>query len=171
MEEKRYQFEFVKDTPTGALTWHSAPYTGSVRFIVPKGTRGWLRGRAAVFYHYFDPVRGYHTREWIDSIISKAKEESPIPYRFNGGLSFFISIKTLLGDSVRFLPGEGQDESDLRTILETLREEYAQAVNCARHEETESFREMVKKGVCTPQLCDEDRQELLNDETNETHNT
>lgn len=171
MEEKRYQFEFVKDTPAGALTWHSAPYTGSVQFIVPKGTRGWLCGRMSVMGHYFEPVEGYYTREWVDSIIANAKETSPIPARFHGELSMFISIKTLIGDSVRFLPGEGQDESEPLVVLDTLRHEYAQAVNCARHEETESFRELVRKGMCTPQLSDKDRQELLNDGTNETHNT
>ena len=165
MEEKRYLFEFVKDTLAGALTWHSAPYTGSVQFIVPKGTRGWLRDRMSVVNHYFEPAKGYHSQEWIETIIAKAKEESPIPYRFHGGLSFFISIKTLLGDSVRFLPREDQDGLDPSVIEDVLRKEYAQAINCARHEESESFQKMVREGWCTPQMSEEDRNELLKDDT------
>ena len=170
MEEKRLQFEFVKDTPSGALTWHSAPYTGSVRFVVPKGTRGWLRGRMSVVNHYFEPAEGYYKQEWIDSILAKAKEASPIPDRFHGAISFFISIKALLGDCVRFLPQEEQEGIDLHMALTALREEYAQARNCARHEETESFREMVRKGLCSPQMSEEDRKELLKDDTDVTTN-
>ena len=170
MEEKRYLFEFVKDTPAGVLTWHSAPYTGSVKFIVPKGTRGWLRSRMSVVNHYFEPAEGYYSQEWIETIIAKAKEESPIPNRFHGGLSFFISIKTLLGDSVRFLPQEDQDELEPNVIEDALKKEYAQALNCARHEESESFQKMVREGWCSPQMSEEDRKELLKDDANATSN-
>ena len=164
MEEKSLQFEFVKDAPAGALTWHSAPYTGSVQFVVPKGTRGWLKGRMSVVNHYFGLVEGYYTQEWIDSIQAKAKEASPIPDRFHGRMSFFISIKTLLGECVKFLPQEDQEGIDLLKAVIVLQKEYAQARNCARHEDTESFQEMVRKKLCSPQMSVEDRKELLKDE-------
>ena len=163
MEEKRLQFEFVKDTPVGALTWHSAPYTGSVRFIIPKGTRGWLKDRMNVVNHYFALVEGYYTLELIESIRAKAKEASPIPDRFHGGMSFFISIKTLLGECVRFLPPEDQEGIDLLKAMIKLQKEYARAMNCARHEESESFQKMVKEGLCTPQMSEKDRKELLDE--------
>ena len=121
MEEISNLFEFVKDTPAGALTWHSFPYTGSVEFIVPKGTRGMLRGHMNDSHYYFSLVDGYYTEEWIESIKSKARAESPIPDRFHGRFSPFISIQVLISDAVRFLPPEDSDCSD---ILEKLKIEY-----------------------------------------------
>lgn len=167
MEKKSYIFEFIKDASAGALTWHSAPFTGSVEYTVPKGTRGLLGGRMNVTDHYFEPIKGYYTREWLESIINKAKEESPCPQRFNGGLSFFIPIKTLLSDAIRFLPQEEtpdverlNDDSD---IIAKLQLEYSQAVRCAIHEESESFKEWVRLGMCSPQIDDDERQALLED--------
>ena len=165
MEDKKFLFEFVEDTPAEALTWHSAPYTGSVDYIVPKGTRAWLGERMNVTSHYFGPARGYYSDTWIESIISKAREVSPIPNRFHGGFSPFISIKTLLSDKVRFIASnmnEGEEISD--EVLGMLREEYAQARQCAMHEESESFKKTVKDGMCHPQLTDEERKSLLSEE-------
>ena len=167
MEEKKYMFEFFEDTLAEALTWHSAPYTGSVDYVVPKGTRAWLGTRMNPAYHYFDPVRGTYSKTWIESIISKAREESPIPQRFNGGLSPFISIKTLLSDKVKFIlseQDEGEDGSDRVMVLAMLREEYAQARQCAMHEESESFKKLAQAGMCHPQLSDEDRKSLLSED-------
>lgn len=160
-------FEFVNDAPAKALTWHTAPYTGSVDCIVPKGTRAWLGARMNPAYHYFNPVEGSYTSAWMESIVSKAREESPIPQRFNGGLSFFISIKALLEDQVKFLPSNQANEADVNDVnmvLPILREEYAQAKQCALHEESESFKRMVKAGWCSPQLSDDDRNSLLSED-------
>lgn len=167
MEEQKYLFEFIEDTQAKALTWHSAPFTGSVAFIVPKGTRAWLCTRMNITDHYFELVEGYYTDSWIESIISKAREESPIPERFNGGLSPFISIKTLLSDNVKFLPSnhdDGEEEADEHTVLGILREEYARAKQYALHEESESFKKFVQAGMCYPELSDEDRKSLLSEE-------
>ena len=166
MEEKKYMFEFVKDTPAKALTWHSAPFTGSVDYVVPKGTRAWLGARMNPACHYFDPVKEYYSETWIESIIAKAREVSPIPQRFHGGLSPFISIKTLLSDKVRFIPSTQEEEEDggNNMVLALLREEYAQAQQCALHEESESFKKLVQAGMCHPQLSDEDRMSLLSDD-------
>ena len=111
-------FEFVNDTPVKALTWHTAPYTGSVDCIVPKGTRAWLGARMNPAYHYFNPVEGSYTNAWMESIVSKAREESPIPQRFNGGLSFFLSIKALLGDQVKFLPSNFKKKEGYKRSIE-----------------------------------------------------
>ncbi len=158
-------FEFVRDTPAEALTWHSAPYTGSVEFVAPRGMRGWLGKRMGILTHYFDPAEGYYTKEWLDAVVARAREVSPIPERFNGGLSFFIPIRTLLGDSVRFLPAEGDaGQLDQEGILSVLREEYGQAINYALHEESESFRNLVRIGACHPRLTEEERRELLKEE-------
>ena len=166
MVEKIYMFEFVEDTPAEALTWHSAPYTGSVDSVVPKGTRAWLGTRMNPAYHYFYPVKGYYSETWIESVISKAREESPIPQNFKGRVSHFISIKTLLSDSVRFIPlkqDKGEDGADRVMALAMLREEYAQAKQCALREDSESFKELVQAGMCLPQLSDEDRKSLLSE--------
>lgn len=120
MERKKYLFEFVKDTPAEALTWHSAPYTGSVSFTVPKGTRAYLGNRMNHANYYFDPAEGYYSQEWMESISKRAEEESPIPHRFNGGLSPFISIETLLSDSVRFLADESQNGLEPKSVDEIL---------------------------------------------------
>ncbi len=117
--------------------------------------------RMNVVEHYFEPVEGYYSQEWIDAVTKKAKEESPIPHRFHGSLSFFISIMTLLGDYVRFLPQEDEEGLNPGVILVTLQEEYAQAINCARQEETETFQKMVRKGLCTPQIFEEQRKDIL----------
>lgn len=162
--EAKCLFEIVRDTPAKALTWHSAPYTGPVEFVVPRGMGGWLGKRMGILTHYFDPAEGYCTKEWLDAVVAKAREVSPIPDRFNGALSFFIPIRTLLGDSVRFLPADGDLGCfDQEGILSVLREEYGQAINYARHEESESFRNLVKLGMCSPRLTEEERRELLKD--------
>ena len=110
-------------------------------------------------------------RDWIAQqeerglIRRVTREVSPIPERFNGGLSFFIPIRTLLGDSVRFLPAEGDaGQLDQEGILSVLREEYGQAINYALHEESESFRNLVRIGACHPRLTEEERRELLKEE-------
>lgn len=167
MIDKKYIFEFVKDTPAKALTWHSAPYTGAVDFVVPKGTRALLGERMNTVSHYFSPMEGYYAESWIESVISHAREISPIPERFNGGLSPFISIKTLLSDHVRFLhlpQDSGEDETDLDMVLAMLRKEYAQAKQCALNEESDSFKKFVRAGMCRPQMSDEDRKSLLSDD-------
>jgi len=167
MTDKKYIIEFIKDTPAKALTWHSAPYTGSVDFVVPKGTRALLGERMNTASHYFSLIEGYYSETWIESVISRAREISPIPERFNGGLSLFISIKTLLSDHVRFLhlQQDGrEDVTDLDSVLVMLRKEYAQAKQCALSEETESFKKYVQAGMCRPQMSDEDRKSLLSDD-------
>ena len=166
MEGNKYLFEFVRDTPAKALTWHSAPYTGSVSFTVPKGTRAYLGKRMNPANYYFDPADGYYSQEWIESIRKRAKEESPIPHRFNGGLSPFIFIKTLLSDSVRFLAEESQNGLEPKSvdeILGLLREAYDQARRCALREESESFKQMLTQGLCSTSLNEAERNELLKD--------
>ncbi len=163
MEEKQYILEFVEDTVAGALVWHSAPYTGCVEVVVPKGTRAYLERKMNPANHHFCPLEGYYTDEWIKGILEKAKAVSPIPERVNGGLSFFISIRKLLGGTVVFLPSEG-NSGDPETALRKLREEYRQARQCALMEESKSFRELVRKGLCHPMMDESDRKEILGDD-------
>ena len=130
MEGNKYLFEFVKDTPAKALTWHSFPYTGCVSFTVPQGTRAYLGKRMNAANYYFDPVEGYYSQEWMESISKRAEEESPIPHRFNGGLSPFISIETLLSARATFLADASQNGLEPKSVDEMLcrlREEYDQA--------------------------------------------
>lgn len=168
MEEKEFVFEFVKDTPSGALVWHSAPYTGDVKCIIPKGTRASLNSRMNPAFHYIRLIKNYYSKSWIERVIEKARAESPVPHRFNGDLSFYLFIKTLISDSIRFLPASEQPnatEKDLENLIDELWEEYAQARNCAcRETYDEQFLKLVEQGMTQPMLDDEIKKELLKDE-------
>ena len=140
MEELKYQFEFIRETMVEALTWHSAPYTGSVKTLIPKGTRAWLGVRMNPVSHYFYLVDGPYSERIIETAQARAREVSPIPKRFNGELSFFIIIPQLLSDSIQFLSAEqagGESVGEPEEILSTLRAELMQVRQCEIHEETE----------------------------------
>ena len=153
-------FVFDKDTKIGALTHHCAPFTGCVECVIPAGTMARLALRMNLIDHYIKLVDESVSGTWIKSVQAKAKAESPIPDRCTGGLAFFASIKTLLGDTVRFLPS---DDVDLEYVVRKLQEEYRQAKCCAIREESEEFRRKVREGICSPQLSAKDRAELLKD--------
>ena len=168
MEEKEYIFEFLKDTPSGALVWHSAPFTGDVKCIIPKGTRASLDSRMNPAFHYIRLIKDHYSQSWLDNVIEKAREESPAPHRFNGGLSFYLFIPTLIGDSIRFLPVSEQPNAtakDMENLMDTLWEEYAQVRNCAYHETyDEQFLKFVELGMTHPMLDEDIKKELLRDE-------
>lgn len=153
-------FVFDKDTKIGALTHHSAPFTGSVECVVPAGTMARLSSRMNLTSHFIKFVTESVSVTWIESVQAKAKAESPIPERCTGGLAFFVSIKTLLSDAVRFLPSE---DVDLKSVIERLKEEYREAKRCAIQEESEEFKRKVREGICSPELSDKARAELLKD--------
>lgn len=163
MEEYRFIFEFVKDVPTGALVWHSAPFTGSVELVIPSGTRAYLGPRMNPAKHYIKLANGSFSESWLDSVVEKAIKESPAPNSFNG-LTLFLSIKTLVSDSVLFLPSEQHDETAAaqEDVLKILNEEYLQAKHLAEFEEyDETFLYHLKEGSCRRQLDEEDRKALL----------
>lgn len=163
MEEYKYIFEFLKDTPAGALVWHCAPFTGSVDFMIPSGTRAYLGPKMNPAKHYIRLVNGSFSEGWLNSVVEKAKKESPVPDRFNG-LSPFLFIKTLVSDNIKFLPPEQQDESNTNQedILEIMNEEYLQAKHLAEFEEYDkTFLSHLKEGSCRRQIDDEDRKALL----------
>lgn len=163
MEEYKYIFEFLKDTPAGALVWHCVPFTGSVEFIIPSGTRAYLGPKMNPAKHYIRLVNGSYSESWLDSVVEKAIKESPAPDRFNG-LTMFLFIKTLVSDNIKFLPpeeksGEAATQED---ILEIINEEYLQAKHLAEFEEyDETFLSHLKEGSCRRQIDDEDRKALL----------
>lgn len=163
MEKYKYIFEVVKDTPAGALVWHCAPFTGSVELIIPSGTRAYLGPKMNPAKHYIRLVNGSYSERWLDSVVEKAKKESPAPDRFNG-LTMFLFIKTLVSDNIKFLPPEQQDEKTAvqEDILKTLNKEYLQAKRLAEFEEyDETFLSHLKEGSCRRQIDDEDRKALL----------
>ena len=163
MEEYRYIFEFVKDVPSGALVWHRAPFTGSVELVIPSGTRAYLGPRMNPAKHYIRLVNGTFSESWLDSVVEKAIKESPASNRFNG-LTLFLSIKTLVSDSVLFLPSEQHDDTAVaqEDVLKILNEEYLQAKHLAEFEEyDETFLSNLKQGLCHRQIDDEDRKALL----------
>lgn len=172
MQEKKYLFEFVKATMISALTWHSAPFTGAVKTPVPQGTRGWLSTRMSPANHYISLVDGRDSKQIIKTAQARAREESPIPDRFNGGLSFFISIPLLLSDRIQFISAEqveGIVPGEPKEVLSILREEFMQARQCAIHEESESFKKMVEEGWCHPQMSEEERNMFLKKDINDIH--
>lgn len=167
MEEKEFIFEFVKDTPSGALVWHSAPFTGDVKFVIPKGTRASLDSRMNTAFHYIRLIKDFYSDSWLKTVIEKTREESPVPHRFNGNLSFYLFIKTLISDSIRFLPASEQPnatEKDLENLMDKLWKEYAQARSCAYRETyDEQFLKLVELGMAQQMLGDESKKELLKD--------
>ena len=163
MAENKYLFEFVKDTPAGALVWHCAPFTGSVEFVIPTGTRAYLGSRMNPANHYIRLVNGSFSENWLNSVVEKAKKESPAPERFNG-LAMFLFIKTLVSDNIKYLTPEQQDERNVlqEDILEIMNEEYLQAKHLAEFEEyDETFLSHLKQGFCRRQIDDQDRKALL----------
>lgn len=168
MEDKEFVFEFVKDTPSGALVWHSAPFTGDVNCIIPKGTRASLDSRMNPAYHYIRLIKDSYSDSWLNTVIEKAREESPVPHRFNGDLSFYLFIETLISDSIRFLPASEQPnatEDDMKHLMNTLWKEYGQARNCAYRETyDEQFLKFVELGMTHPMLDEDIKKELLRDE-------
>ena len=172
MEEEKYLFEFVKSTMVGALTWHSAPFTGSVKTPIPKGTRAWLSTRMSPANHYIRLVDGHDSKQVVKTAQARAREESPIPDRFNGGLSFFISIPLLLSDRIQFISAEqvdGKVPGEPKDALSILREEFMQARQCAIHEESDSFKKMVEDGWCHPQMSEEERKMFLTNDIIDIH--
>lgn len=168
MEEEKFLFKFVKPTMLGALTWHSAPFTGSVKINIPKGTRAWLSTRMSPANHYIRLVDGQDSEQIVKTAQARAREESPIPDRFNGGLSFFISIPLLLSDRIEFIsaePVEGIVPGEPKEVLSILREEFLQARQCAIHEESESFKKMVRY----PMMSDEERKMFLTNDIIDIH--
>lgn len=163
MKEYKYIFEFVKDTPAGALVWHCAPFTGSVEFIIPSGTRAYLGPKMNPAKHYIRMVNGSYSESWLDSVVEKAIKESPAPDRFNG-LTMFLFIKLLISDNIKFLPSEQHDDTAAaqEDVLKILNEEYLQAKHLAEFEEyDETFLSHLKEGSCHRQIDDEDRKALL----------
>lgn len=139
-KDNSYLFEFKQDTLIGALTWHSTCYTGSVECVAPAGMQAYLGEKMnadADFYFY--PVRGTFPELWISEVQTKAKAESLVPNRFNGGLSFFVSIHTLLSCNVRFIPAT--DTPDTREMLKLLQESLEMAIRCAKVKKSDSLRD------------------------------
>ena len=159
-KEKCYLFEFTKDTLVSALTWHSTCYTGSVEYLAPAGMRAYLdKQMNSEADFYFSPIRGSYPSSWISEVQAKAKEESRAPQRYHGGLSFFVSIFTLLSDNVRFLPTD--DTPDIQEPLQLLQEALERAKQCAAVEETELFKTRVEKELCDYQIDEDTRKKLL----------
>ena len=172
MEEGKFLFEFVKPTMIEALTWHSAPFTGSIKTPIPKGTRAWLSMRMSPANHYIRLVDGHDSEQIVKTAQARAREESPIPDRYNGGLSFFISIPLLLSDRIQFISAEhveGIVSGEREEVLSILREEFMQARQCAIDEESESFKRMVEDGWCHPQMSDEERKMFLANDIIDIH--
>lgn len=164
-EIKNYPFEFLEDTPVKALTFHSAPFTGSCKMVIPKGVKALLGQRMNTLNHYFDLIDGCYPEKLLVEAREAARESSPAPERFNGGLSFFIDIPTLLSNNIRFLPEaptKSEDRFDIQEILSILDRELAEAKQCAIAEASDDFKRMVKDGWCHPNLSDEERTMLLN---------
>lgn len=163
MEGYKYTFEFVRDTPAGALVWHRAPFTGSVEFTIPSGTKAYLGPKMNPANHYISLVNGSFSESWLKSVTEKAIKESPAPDKFNG-LTLFLFIKTLVSDSILFLPPEQQNETTAaqEDILKILNDEYLQAKHLAELEEyDDTFLSNLKKGLCRRQIVDRDRKALL----------
>ena len=164
-EIKNYPFEFLENTPANALTFHNAPYTGSCAVVIPKGVKARLGRHMNTLNYYFHVIDGYYPQQLIDEAWSAARESSPIPERFNGGLVFFINIPTMLSNNIRFLPEDptnSEERFDIQEILSILNQELAVAKQCAIYEASVSFQRMVKGGWCEPELSDEERTMLLN---------
>lgn len=170
MEKGHIEFEFIKWCMVEALTWHSAPFTGCVKTPVTSGTRAVLGERVGPLHYYFDLVEGHYSQDVLEIARGRAREQSPFPERFNGGLSFMIDVRQLLWeDRIRLIPSDGAPS--VRELLDRFQEEVLQARKCALRENSDWFQRMAKEGWHSPMIGEDDRKSLREAFTIHTYNT